>query len=382
MAAAFVEAGIEAGLPRNPDFNGATQEGMGLYQLTQRGGMRASTAVAYLHPVEDRPNLTVMPYMHVHRVLFDGTRAVGVEAAQLGELQEFRAAREVILCAGAYQSPQLLMLSGIGPAEHLELREVEVLLDVPQVGENLSDHPGAQTVWTTPEEVSLLLALEPAALEEFEKTQTGPLTSNLAEGGGFARVMDDSPAPDVQFHIAPVQIVDEGMSDPTDHGLWISPCVLQPESRGSVRLGSKDPTAKPIIRKNFYAAERDMQTMLGGMRLLLDIAGRPALRPYCVDPFLVPASDSEEDLRAHIARTTFAVYHPVGTCAMGSVVDADLRVKGVEGLRVIDASVMPMVPRGNTNAPTIALAERASDLIRSGQPERAKREAEVAAAGD
>jgi choline dehydrogenase len=381
MVAAFVEAGVEAGLPRNADFNGATQDGMGVYQLTQRGGMRASTAVAYLHPVEERENLTVMPYMLVHRILFDGTRAVGVEAAQLGQLQEFRAEREVILCGGAYNSPQLLMLSGIGPAEHLELRELPVLLDMPQVGESLSDHPAAQAVFTTPEPVSLLLALEPAALEEFEQTQTGVFTSNLAEGGGFARVLDDSPAPDVQFHVAPVQIVDEGMTDPTDHGMWLSPCVLQPESRGSVRLASSDPTAKPIIRKNFYAAERDMETMLGGMRLLMDIAGRPALRRYCADPFLVPASSSEDDLRAHIARTTFAVYHPVGTCAMGSVVDADLRVDGVEGLRVVDASVMPMVPRGNTNAPTIAIAERASDLIRGRQPLRAKRE-EVAAAGD
>jgi choline dehydrogenase len=380
MCAAFVEAGVEAGVSRNRDFNGATQEGMGLYQLTQRGGMRASTAVAYLHPVEERPNLTVRPYMLVHRVLFDGTRAVGVEASQLGRLEEFRAEREVILCGGAYNSPQLLMLSGIGPAEHLELREVPVLLDVAEVGENLSDHPGAQAVYTTPEPVSLLLALEPAALEEFEQTQTGPFTSNLAEGGGFARVLDDSLAPDVQFHVAPVQIVDEGMTDPTDHGMWLSPCVLQPESRGSVRLGSNDPTAKPIIRKNFYAAERDMETMLGGMRLLMDIVGQPALKPYCVDAFLVPASGSEEDLRAHIARTTYAVYHPVGTCAMGGVVDAELRVNGVEGLRVVDASVMPVVPRGNTNAPTIAIAERASDLIRGRQPLGESRE-EVAAAG-
>src|SRR3954468_20073703 len=368
MCSAFVEAAVEAGLPRNDDFNGATQEGFGLFQLTQRGGMRASTAVAYLHPVEERPNLTVMPYMLVHRILFDGLRAVGVEAAQLGELQQFRAEREVILCGGAYNSPQLLMLSGIGEAEHLQLREIEVLLDLPQVGENLSDHPAAQAVFTTPEPVSLLLALEPAALEEFEQSQTGVFTSNLAEGGGFVRVLDDSPAPDVQFHVAPVQIVDEGMTDPTDHGMWLSPCVLQPESRGSVRLGSNDPTAKPIIRNNFFASERDMATMLGGMRLLMEIARQPALKPYCVDPFNVPASESEDDLREHIAGTTFAVYHPVGTCAMGTVVDADLRVNGIEGLRVVDASVMPTVTRGNTNAPTIAIAERASDLIRGRQP--------------
>src|SRR3954449_217686 len=276
MGAAFVQAGIELGFPGTEDFNGAEQDGFGTYQVTMRGGMRASAAVSYLHPVMERPNLTVMPYMHTHRILFEGTRAVGVVAAQLGQLQEFRAEREVILSAGAYNSPQLLMLSGIGPAEHLELREIEVVLDAPQVGENLTDHPAAQAVYTTPEPVSLLLALEPAALEEFEQSQTGVFTSNLAESGGFARVLDDSPAPDVQFHVAPVQIVDEGMTDPTDHGMWLSPCVLQPESRGSVRLGSNDPTAKPIIRNNFFASERDMATMVGGMRLLMEIARQPA----------------------------------------------------------------------------------------------------------
>src|SRR4051795_1478063 len=382
MCSAFVDAAIEAGHPRNEDFNAATQDGFGVYQLTQRGGMRASTAVAYLHPVEERPNLTVMPYMLVHRVLFEGTRAAGVEAAQLGQLQQFRAEREVILCGGAYNSPQLLMLSGIGDPEHLMLREIETLVDMPQGGENLSDHPAAQAVFTTPEPVSLLLALEPAALEEFEASQTGVFTSNLAESGGFARVLDDSPAPDVQYHVAPVQIVDEGMTDPEEHRIWLSPCGLQPESRGSVPLASAAPTAKPIIRNNFYAVERDMETMLGGMRLLMEITRQPALRPYCVDAFNVPESESEDDLREHVARTTFAVYHPVGTCAMGSVVDAELRVQGVEGLRVVDASVMPTVPRGNTNAPTIALAERASDLIRGRQALRAQRGEEVAAAGD
>ena len=361
---AFVEAAIEAGLPRTEDFNGAEQDGFGMYQVTQRGGMRGSAAVSYLHPAMERPNLTVMPYMHTHRVLFEGTRAVGVVASQLGQLQEFRAEREVILSAGAYNSPQLLMLSGIGDAEHLTLREVEVLLDQPAVGENLTDHPATYAVWTTPEPVSLLLALEPAALQQFEETQTGPFASNVAEAGGFVRLGSGAPAPDVQFHLIPVQIVDEGMADPTDHGVLITPCVLQEESRGSVRLASNDPTAHPIIRNNFYAAENDMRLMLDAMRLTIDLANQPALKTYCAAGFNVPASDSEDDLRAQIARTTFAIYHPVGTCAMGSVVDDELRVNGVEGLRVVDASVMPMVPRGNTNAPVIALAERAADVIR------------------
>jgi choline dehydrogenase len=307
-------------------------------------------------------------------VLFEGTRAVGVAAEQLGELKEFRAEREVILSGGAYNSPQLLMLSGIGPAEHLALREIEVLLDQPLVGENLIDHPAVSTVFTTPEPVSLLQALEPAALEQFQTDQTGPFASNLAESGGFARVTGGE-APDIQFHAVPVQIVDEGTTDPIEHGMWVSPCLLAPESRGSVTLASNDASAKPVIRHNYYAAERDMQVQMAGMRLLLEIMRQPAMRPYST-PFTVPDDETEDALREHIARHTTTLYHPVGTCAMGGVVDTELRVSGVDALRVVDASVMPMVPRGNTNAPTIAIAERAADLIRGRVAEEA---AEVAA---
>jgi choline dehydrogenase len=364
ICSAFVEAGLEAGLPRNDDFNGAEQDGVGRYQLTQRGGMRASAAVAYLHPAMQRPNLTVMPYMHVTRVLFEGTRAVGVEATRLGEAQELRGERETILCGGAYNSPQLLMLSGVGPAEHLATREIEVQLDQPLVGENLSDHAAAYDVWTTPEPESLLLAQEPAALEEFTASQTGPFTSNFAESGGFVRVGAGAEAPDVQFHVAPIHIVEEGMGDPEAHGVWASPCLLTPESRGSVRLASKDPTAKPIVRNRFYEAGSDMSRMIDALRLMEEICAQPAMRPYCAERFTAPQGDSGEALRAHVARTTFPIYHPVGTCAIGSVVDPELRVTGLEGLRVVDASVMPVVPRGNTNAPTIAIAERAADLIR------------------
>jgi choline dehydrogenase len=378
ISPAFVEAGVEAGLARNEDFNGAEQDGVGMYQVTQRGGMRASAAVSYLHPAMERPNLTVMPYMQVNRVLFNGKRAVGVEASQLGQAQELRAEREVILCGGAYNSPQLLMLSGVGPAEHLTMREVEVLLDQPAVGENLGDHPATYTVFTTPEPESLLLALEPAAMTEFEASQTGPFASNLAESGGFARVDDRTEAPDVQIHVAPVHIVEEGMGDPQAHGVWVSPCLLTAESRGSVRLASADPTAKPIIRNSFYAAEADMPRMIDAVRLAAEICAQPAFKPYAAQPFTAPADDSDDALRAHIAATTFEIYHPVGTCAIGSVVDTELRVEGLEALRVVDASVMPTVPRGNTNAPTIAIAERAADLIRHGKAVAA--EADVASA--
>jgi choline dehydrogenase-like flavoprotein len=368
ISPAFVEAGVEAGLTRNEDFNGAEQEGVGMYQLTQRGGMRASAAVAYLHPAMERPNLTVMPYMHVNRVLFEGARAVGVEASRLGEVQELRAERETILCGGAFNSPQLLMLSGVGPAEHLAMREIETVLDQPAVGENLSDHACAYEVFTTPEPESLLLALEPVALEQFTTTQTGPFASNLAEAGGFAQVEAGAEAPDVQFHVAPVQIVEEGMGEPDAHGVWASACLLTPRSRGSVRLASNDPTAKPIVRDDFYSEEADMPRMVAALRLLEEICAQPAMRPYCAQPYTTPADDSDEAMRAHLAQTTFPIYHPVGTCAIGSVVDAELRVDGLEALRVVDASVMPAVPRGNTNAPTIAIAERAADLIRGAKP--------------
>ncbi|HEY7836398.1 MAG TPA: GMC family oxidoreductase N-terminal domain-containing protein [Solirubrobacteraceae bacterium] len=371
ISRAFVEAGVEAGLARNEDFNDGEQDGVGMFQVTQRAGMRASAAVAYLHPASERPNLDVMPYMQVHRILLDGTRAVGVEAAQLGQLQQFRAEREVILAAGAYNSPQLLMLSGIGEPEHLTMREIEVALEQPAVGENLGDHPAAQLVWTTPEPESLLLALEPATLERYEASQEGPFASNFAEAGGFARVGAGAEAPDTQFHAVPLQIIDEGTRDPEAHGVWLSPCLLTEQSRGTVRLASKDPTAKPIIRNEFYSAGDDMQRMIAGVRLTLELASQEALRPYCAEPYNVPRGDSDEAMRDHVARTTFAVYHPVGTCRMGAdadaVVDAELRVNGLEGLRVVDASVMPRVPRGNTNAPTIALAERAADLIRHGR---------------
>jgi len=368
MTRAWVEAAVQAGIARNEDFNGPAQDGAGMYQVTQRGGLRASAAAAYLHPATSRPNLTVLTHMLVHRVLFEGTRAVGVEASQLGHVQELRAAREVILCAGAYNSPQLLMLSGVGPAEHLLLRELEVVLDQPAVVDGLSDHAATYVVWGTEEPESLLLAREPAALEQFMATQTGPLASNLAEAGAFVRVEPDAPAPDVQFHTIPVQILEEGTVDPEGHGMLVTPCLLTPEARGSVRLASNDPTARPIVRNDFYASERDLERMVAALRLTLEIARQPAVAPYCATGMVVPDDDSEEALRAHLRRTTFAIYHPVGTCALGTVVDEQLRVQGLEALRVVDASVMPVVPRGNTNAPTIAIAERAADLISGAVP--------------
>jgi choline dehydrogenase len=364
---AFLEACAQAGLPANEDFNGPAQDGFGRYQRTQRDGRRCSAAVAYLHPASSRPNLTVETHLQVHRVLFEGEHAVGVQAARLGELCELRAARETILCGGTYNSPQLLMLSGVGPAELLSMLQIPVVQDLRSVGQNLQDHPASGLSFAHDEPVSLLNPLTEENLAAFIGAGRGPLTSNVAEAGGFIRSSPALDAPDIQFHAAPALYVDEPV---LEHGFGVAPCVLTPASRGVVLPLSPDPTAKPYILHNYLSEETDMARMVEGMRVAIEIARQPALAPYTTRPYYTPASDSEEDLRAHIRQQTFTLYHPVGTCRMGSdaeaVVDTELRVRGVEGLRVIDASVMPTVPRGNTNAPTIAIAERAADLIRHG----------------
>src|SRR3954451_11513345 len=368
MSEAWVEAAVETGLERNEDFNGAQQDGVGLYQVTQRGGMRCSTAAAFLRPALERPNLHVETDLHVHRVMIERGRAVGVAGSRYGQPFEALAEREVIVCAGAYNSPQLLMLSGVGPAEHLATREIEVLVDLPGVGQNLQDHVNSGVIYTTDEPVSLLVGMEPEQQLEFAENGRGPLTSNVAEAGGFWRSRDGLEAPDLQFHAAPVMFVDEGLGDPVAHGMSFGACILTPKSRGSVTLRSNDPTAKPWIRHAFLSDPDDVEVMMAGLRITMDIALAPALSRYCREPFVAPASDDATFLREHLARRSQTLYHPVGTCAMGSVVDSELRVQGVDALRVVDASVMPVVPRGNANAPTIVVAERAADLIRGRVP--------------
>jgi choline dehydrogenase len=379
MSEAWVEAAVETGLKVNDDFNGAHQDGVGLYQVTQRGGMRCSTAAAFLRPALERGNLALETGLHVHRLLIERGRALGVAGERFGEPFEALAEREVLLCAGTYNSPQLLMLSGVGPADHLTTREIEVVVDLPGVGQNLQDHINSGVIYTTDEPVSLLLGLEPKHQLEFAEEGRGPLTSNVAEAGGFWRSRDGLDAPDVQFHAAPVMFVDEGLGDPVAHGISFGACLLTPDSRGSVTLRSADPTAKPWIRHAFLGEQADVDVMIDGLRLTMDIARAPALGRYCREPFVAPESDDPAELRAHLARRSQTLYHPVGTCAMGSVVDSSLRVQGVDALRVVDASVMPVVPRGNTNAPTIAVAEKAADMIRGTVTDAAPAAAEVSA---
>jgi len=364
LADAFVQATAQAGLTQNADFNGAEQDGFGRYQLTQRGGMRCSTSVAFLHPAMDRPNLTVLTDAMTRRVLFHGERATGVEIQRGGQVEEIRAEREVVLTAGAYQSPQLLMLSGIGPAADLTAHQISVIEDLP-VGHGLQDHLMALVNWRTDRESLMTAAtLENVALLEGEGR--GPLTSNLGETGGFIRTREGLEAPDVQFHAAPVLFYDEGLGVPTEHGYAFGPCVVKPSSRGQVSLRTAMPDSKPRIVHNYLATEEDRQSILAGMRLAMEIAGQPALQAITTGPFVAPASHYDEDLMAFVRKCAQTLYHPTSTCAIGSVVDAELKVVGVEGLRVADASVMPSIVRGNTNAATIMIAEKAADLIKTG----------------
>ena len=363
---AFVDACEQVGIPRNDDLNGAAQEGAGRFQVTQRNGRRCSTAVAYLRPAVARGNVEVLTDARVHRILFDGTRAVGVEVARGGALETIRAEREVILSAGTYHSPQLLHLSGVGPADMFAPFGMECRHDLP-VGQNLQDHLMLSFVVFT-DKGSLISSATPEAFARYESEGRGPITSNGGEGGAFVRTRDGLAAPDVQFHMGGMLLHEEFLGVPFDDAYTFGPAVVKPSSRGQVTLRSPVPHARPRIVHNYLQTDDDQRSLIDGIRLNFEIHAAPALREWRRADFLVPASDSEADIMDFVQRRAHTVYHPVGTCAMGSVVDAELRVLGLEGLRVVDASVMPTITRGNTNAPTIMIGEKGADLIRGRAP--------------
>ncbi len=360
---AMVEAAKLAGHEENPDFNGARQEGVGRFQLTQRDGMRCSCADAFLRPAESRPNLHVITAAMAMRILFEGDRAVGVEIYRDGQLEEVRAERELILSAGAFQSPVLLMISGIGPAADLEPMGIAVRQDLP-VGENLQDHVMVNVNYesTAP---SLFGAFTPENIELLLKEGRGPLSSNIPEAALFMRTRSGLDAPDIEFHFAPSMLYDEGLTAPHDHGYCFGPVVIKPTSRGRVMLRAPMPDSKPRVLCNFLTTDEDRESMIAGVRAALEIAKQEPLKAVERKAYSVPASDSDEDIWAWVQEAAQTVYHPTSTCAMGAVVDSELRVNGTEGLRVVDASVMPTITRGNTNAPVIMIAERAADLIRN-----------------
>ncbi|MBO0701944.1 MAG: GMC family oxidoreductase N-terminal domain-containing protein [Candidatus Dormibacteraeota bacterium] len=363
LSVAYVEAALQAGHPPNDDFNAERQEGVGFYQVTQRDGMRCSTADAYLRPALDRENLTILADRLATRVVLSGTRATGVEVASRGgETEVVGASREVILSAGAYESPKLLMLSGIGPEAVLAPLGLPVEGDLP-VGQNLQDHLMVLMNWRTEVE-TLITALTPENLILLLTEGRGPLSSNIAEAGGFFHSRSGLAAPDIQFHVTPALFHQDGLGPLVDHAVSLAPGLVAPTSRGQVVLRVPQPAAKPRIFHNYLATDEDRAATYQGVRVALDIAHRPALQAVITAPYNVPASDSDADIAGFVAQHAMTLYHPTSSCAMGAVVDPELRVLGFEHLRVVDASVFPTIPHGNTNAPTIMVAEKAADLIR------------------
>ncbi len=367
----YVEAAAGAGLERNDDFNGAAQAGVGLYQVTHKRGRRWSTADAFLLPALERPNLTATTRALVHRIAFEDGRAAGVVFSRGKDVRAVRARREVVLCAGAIGSPHLLLLSGIGPADHLRSFGIDVVADVPEVGHNFQDHLHSPIVMEAEPNLGLVmpktaghwLGLMRKAVD-YATSRKGMFASNLAEGGGFVALDAPDDRPNVQFHFAP------GFAAPppgyAEKGRWaysLLPCVLRPESRGHLRLRSSLPDQPPLIDPGFLSAQADVDTIVRGLELAREIAQSPAFGT--VGRELVPGPGA--DLEAHVRNHSWTVHHATSTCRMGSddraVVDPELRVRGIDGLRVADASVMPRVIGGNTNAPAIMIGERAADLL-------------------
>ncbi len=380
LTTAFVESARRCGMAANEDFNGLQQDGAGFYQLTQQSGRRWSAADAYLHPAADRPNLTVQTDAQVTGLVIEGDRAAGVRYLHRGEEEIARAEAEVILAAGAIGSPQLLMLSGIGPADHLREHGIAVLADSQGVGANLSDHPVVTAMWSTPKTRSLAEKAGPANLMRWRLTHSGPMTTNVAEAGGFSRTDEALAAPDIQWHVLPVPYQDGGLADPAIRALSVLITLVAVGSRGTIRLRSSDPRHSPAIDPAYLSDGADMEPLVKAIRMAREFAAARPLSKICKSE-LAPGQDvrTDAELRAYIRSDISTIYHPVGTCAMGgdsrlvaskltSVLDTELRVRGIDGLRVVDASVMPTVPRGNTNAPTIAIAERAADLISGRAP--------------
>jgi choline dehydrogenase len=370
LSETFVQAAQSVGIPYRADFNGASQEGVGLLQTTTKNGKRQSAAAAFLKPVLHRPNLKVLTHALTTRILFEGKRAVGVEYLEEGLPRRARASREVILSGGAVNSPQVLMLSGIGPADHLRKMEIEVLSDLPGVGQNLQDHLISGIGIHTPHAISLANATRPKAILQYLLTGKGMLESNGAEGSGFIRINPDAPSPDIQFHFLPAFAYNHLLTPLEGHGFTLGVTVLRPESRGYVALRSSDPTEHPVIQPNYLSdeADKDITLFVEALKRAREILYSKPFNPYRGVEFL-PGYDvqSDEDLREYVRQQIQTLYHPVGTCKMGgdplSVVNDRLQVHTVENLRVVDGSIMPVIASGNTNAPIIMIAEKAADMI-------------------
>ncbi len=375
LTSGFVAVADELGLPLNHDVNGAVQEGVTFFQVTQKGGKRHSAADAFLKPVLSRKNLKVITQALVTKLLFDGTHCVGASFQQAGQhngqLQQVNAAREVLLCGGTINSPQTLLLSGIGPADELRRLDIPVVADLPGVGRNLQDHLliGVEYECTAPG-LTLYKADGLVNLAKYLLFKKGPLTSNIAEAGGFMKSRASLAIPDIELLFAPTFYMDHGFANPQAAGISIGVAIQKPESRGTITLRTNQPGDAPIIQPNYLQAESDLAVGIEGVKFAREILQAPvfnSVRGKRIWP--AEGADSDSDIAEHIRRTSDTIYHPVGTCKIGgdkdkeAVVDSALRVYGVTGLRVIDASVIPLQITGHTNAPTIAIAEKAADLL-------------------
>lgn len=371
VSEAFVESCIAAGLPANDDFNGATQEGVGFYQVNQKDGKRCSSADAFLRPALGRPNLTVLTLAHTLRVRVEGGRAVGVEYLWQGQRQLAHAAREVILAGGAVNSPQLLLLSGIGPADELRRQGVEVVHDLPGVGKNLQDHLNVSIVTRARGRGTLPMVNPLSAVWDYARHRRGPLTTNVVEAGGFARTELAGDRPDVQFHTMPLLVDILNPSVRTQlpgNGYLLHVCLLRPKSRGEITLRSADPLADPAIRPRFLSEPDDLKVMIAATRLSRELLGGAPLAKFrAAELHPGPQAKTDAELAQFVRSRATVVYHPVGTCKMGhddqAVVDDQLRVHGIEGLRVADASIMPTLIGGNTHAPAVMIAEKCADYV-------------------
>ena len=388
----FVRAAVECDIPANADFNGAEQEGAGYFQVTQKGGQRCSSARAFLHPAMQRPNLTVITQARATRVLFEGRRAGGVEFSRGGKLERASAAREVALCGGAINSPHLLLLSGVGPKAELDAHGIAQVHELPGVGQNLQDHLDVTVMIRDRKKLGVGVALSflPRALAglwAYWRRREGFLASNVAESGGFAKLDAGAPRPQVQFHFLPTYLRNHGRDIAPGYGATVHMCQLRPRSRGHIGLKSADPLADPLIQPNYLSHPADWIEMVDGLKLARRIFDAQAFREINggeVAPG--PGVQSDEALRQYIRANAETIYHPVGTCKMGrdrmAVVDAQLRVHGLQGLRVADASIMPTLIGGNTNAPAMVIGEKCARAILAPRNETPRPEAAPAQALD
>ncbi len=374
---AFIRAAQQYGIPYNPDFNGAQQAGTGFYQLTQRDLQRSSAAIAFLHPATKRPNLTLRSNLQVRRIVLEKNRAVGIEVESDNGNEILRANREVLVTSGAIGSPRLLMLSGIGPAEQLRSVGVEVHHDLPGVGQNLQDHLDLCVLCECSGHFSYdgmdKFPRSAIAALQYYLFKSGPVTSSLFETGAFWYASDTAPLPDTQFHFGQGSGIEKGIVTIDKGGVTLNCAYMRPKSRGSVSLASADPKDEPLIDPNYWSEPEDKEASLNGLEIAREILSQPAMKPFLAREALPgPEVKTRDELFEYACRLAKTQHHPVGTCRMGrgemAVVDPELKVHGIEGLRVCDSSIMPTINSSNTNAPTIMIGEKASDMIRGMPP--------------